>query len=228
MDLIGARELFSSWPSTRTSLCQAFSSSSRSARVRSLTTRSWCGRPPSRNIERVMAQRPAPDGKVRWTVRAGLAFQELGQAQGCRVSGQNAFGGLLQEPLSGAIHQAQAMLAVEGEHRHVDFLHHFAQERGGLQRAQALRPQRRAHGVDLVHDVGQRVFRFRGARAAAANRVVAFAHGLEQVRQRAQRRRHALAYGRSAGPPDPQDQDGERPLDFGRVVRRSTEAPARR
>ena len=36
--------------------------------------------------------------------------------------------------------------------------------------------------------------------AARADGVVAFAHGLQQIRQRAQRRRHALADGRSASP----------------------------
>ena len=39
-DLIGASELLSSWPSTRSSRCHAWRSSSRRARLRSATTRS--------------------------------------------------------------------------------------------------------------------------------------------------------------------------------------------
>ena len=69
IDLIGVSELFSSWPSTRTSRCQACSSSSRNGRVRSLITSNWCGSPPSRNIVRDTPQRPLPPGNARCTVR---------------------------------------------------------------------------------------------------------------------------------------------------------------
>ena len=68
MDLIGARELLSSCPSTRTRRCQACSSSSRSGRVRSVSTRRRCGKPPSRNELRLMPQRPEPPGNTRCTV----------------------------------------------------------------------------------------------------------------------------------------------------------------
>ena len=64
-DLIGASELFISWPSTRTNRCQARRSSSRSVRLRSVSTSRSCGRPSSRNVLRRTPQRPEPPGKLR-------------------------------------------------------------------------------------------------------------------------------------------------------------------
>ena len=52
IDLIGARELLISWPMTRISRCHACRSSSRSGRLTSESTSSWCGRPPWRNVVR--------------------------------------------------------------------------------------------------------------------------------------------------------------------------------
>jgi len=57
IDLMGARELLSSWPSTRTRRCQAWSSSLRRAWLRSETTTRVCGSPPSRKVVRRMPQR---------------------------------------------------------------------------------------------------------------------------------------------------------------------------
>jgi hypothetical protein len=127
----------------------------------------------------VIAQRPAPEGNVRWTV---LVFQELSQPERVGAGCKNALRRSLQEPFSRAIHQAQPLIAIEGEHGDVDFLHHFSEQRGGFQRSQPLRSERRAHGVDLVHDVGQRILR---PGTAAADRVVAFAHSFQKVCQRA-------------------------------------------
>src|SRR5260370_891290 len=56
---------------TRIRRCHASRSSSRSARLRSVRTMSWCGRPPCRNVPRRMAHRPEPPGKPTSMVRAG-------------------------------------------------------------------------------------------------------------------------------------------------------------
>ncbi len=49
--------------------------------------------------------------------------------------GQQPFGRLVQQPFTGAIDQAQPMVAIEGKYRHVDLFHHFAQQRRGFERA---------------------------------------------------------------------------------------------
>ena len=68
---MGASELFNSCPRTRIRRCQAWRSSSRRARLRSLSTiKSW-GRPSWRKEPRRKPQRPPPPGKPNSTVRTG-------------------------------------------------------------------------------------------------------------------------------------------------------------
>ena len=45
---------------------------------------------------------------------------------------------MIHQPLGGAVHQAEAMVFVEGEDGDIDFAHHGAQQSGGLHGAQAL------------------------------------------------------------------------------------------
>ena len=75
IDLIGASELFISWPMTRISRCHAWRSSSRSGWLRSDSTSSSCGRPPWRN--EAAADLPPPD-----------AAGERGVDDARRVAGQ--------------------------------------------------------------------------------------------------------------------------------------------
>src|ERR1017187_2070524 len=76
MDLMGVSELFSSWPSTRTRRCQACSSCSLNAWVRSAITSSSSGRPCSRIRVRRIPQRPTPPGNtVCRVVTAGPSRQ---------------------------------------------------------------------------------------------------------------------------------------------------------
>src|SRR5437588_523109 len=110
-DMIGVSELLSSCPSTRTRRCQAWSSSSRRARLTSESTSNWWGRPRSR-----------------------------------------------------AVHQLEAPLAVEGEHRHVNLLHHLAQQGRSFERPQPLLLERVPQGVHLDHDLAQRLVTPRSAR----------------------------------------------------------------
>ena len=63
-DLMGASELFISWPSTRTRRCHARRSSSRSVRLRSVSTSKSCGKPCSRKVLRLTPHRPDPPGKA--------------------------------------------------------------------------------------------------------------------------------------------------------------------
>ena len=64
IDLIGASELFSSWPITRISRCHAASSSARSARLTSESTTSVSGRPSWRKAPRRSSNRPEPPGSA--------------------------------------------------------------------------------------------------------------------------------------------------------------------
>ena len=94
-----------------------------------------------------LAEGAAADAPARHSAREvmlnGLlrfAFQIFFQAQRAGFGAQQPLRGLIQQPFGGAIHQAHAMIAVEGEHRHVDLLHHLAQQRGGFERSQPLLP----------------------------------------------------------------------------------------
>ena len=73
----------------------------------------------------------------------------------------------------------------------VDLLHHRAQQRGRLERAEPLRAQRRRRACSTSRSASAE--RVVGARAARADREVALAQRGEQVRQRLQRPHDALA-----------------------------------
>ena len=110
IDLIGASELLISWPSTRTSRCQAWRSSSRSARLRSESTSSWCGRPPWR--KRAAPHLPAAGAAreaSRRTMRGGSPVESAAEPQlvGARARAA-ARPGCAQQPLARAVHQPQA------------------------------------------------------------------------------------------------------------------------
>src|SRR6185369_8407638 len=66
---MGVSELFSSWPRTRISRCQACRSSSRRARLTSERTRRSSGRPPCRTVPWRASNRPETPGNGRSTTR---------------------------------------------------------------------------------------------------------------------------------------------------------------
>ena len=66
---MGASELLISCPSTRTRRCQARRSSSLSARLRSVSTRSWWGSPPILNVLRRTSNRPLAPGRLNSITR---------------------------------------------------------------------------------------------------------------------------------------------------------------
>ena len=72
IDLMGASELLSSWPSTRISRCHASRSCWRSGTLTSLNTTSVCGRPPCRNEPRRTSHWPLPPGNAMFSTRGAL------------------------------------------------------------------------------------------------------------------------------------------------------------
>ena len=125
---------------------------------------------------------------------------------------QQALGGGGQQALTGAVHQAQAMVLIEGEDGHGDFAHHGAQQGGGLHGAEALFAQRAAQGIDLAHDFAEGVV---GAGRAAAHRKISLAQRAQQIGERLQGEHHALAHGEGTAQPGAGNQHGEGPLHFG-------------
>ena len=190
MDLIGARELLISWPSTRTSRCHAERSSARSTRLRSEMTRSWCGRPSCRKVPLRTSQRPAPPGKVASKRARALAGEPVAEPERVRRTADQPLGGLAQQPLAAPVHQPEPAVAVEGEDGDVDLLDHPPEERGRLQLPEPLPAERLAQRVHFQQRETERVV---GVGAAGADRVVAFAQRGEQVGDGLERPDHALA-----------------------------------
>ena len=214
MDRMGASELLISWPSTRTSRCQAWRSSSRSARRRSVSTTSSCGSPPRRKALRRSSHWPCAAAKRRLHRARGLARQQLRQAQvrgagpqhrrrpAGDLAGDDRW--LAQQPLAGRVDQPQPVLAVEGEHGDVDLRHHLGQQRGGLGLAGALARQGVGQAVDLQQRLAEGVARLQ-LRPAAADGVVALAQRRQQVGDGLQRAHHPLAQGQRAAQPHHHD-----------------------
>ena len=144
---------------------------------------------------------------------AGQAIGEVELGRRRRPSSRSA--GWLEEPRAGAVDELQLVLFVEGEHRDVDLGHHLAQQRRRLERVEALVAERLDERVDFDHDLAERIA---AARAAGADREVAFAERGEQVRQRLERQDDALAQREREAEAEGDDEDGQRPLDLGRVV----------
>ena len=109
-----------------------------------------CGAPPSG---------PAPPGK-RQVQHARRVAAPAARARPSSARGRARAAAPRGWPSSRSparLTRRRRSLAVEGEDRHVDLLHHLAQQRGGLERAQALLAQRVGQRVDLAHDLAQRV-----------------------------------------------------------------------
>ena len=212
MDLMGVSELFSSWPSTRTSRCQACNSSSRNGRVRSEMTTS-CMRQPVL-AKHAAAHSPAPRRRSEKSF-AGCAPARLPGTPPGRSSSAlrpiSRSAGLASSRSPARFTSRSNCWLVECEDRDVDLLHHLAQQRGGFERAQPLLAQRAAHGVDLLHHLAQRVV---DSGAARPHRKIAFAQRGQQVRQRVQRKHHALAHRAGEAQPAAHDQHRQGPLDF--------------
>ena len=187
MERIGASELLSSWPITRIRRCQAWRSSSRSARLTSASTRAACGRPRWRKLVRRMSKRPAAPANAASAVRVASPVRNGARPSASAPRPTSRSAGRPEQALARAVEQLQLGAGVEREHRDVDLLHHLAQERRGLERAQPLLAQHLGERVDLDERLAQRVV---AAPDARAEREVLLAQRPQQVRQRLQRPRH--------------------------------------
>ena len=215
IDLIGASELFISWPMTRISRCHACRSSSRSGWLRSESTSSSCGRPPWRNRLRRISQRPTPPGKAVLITRGASPVEAVGEVEFLGVTAEQALGGLAEQPRAGAVHEPQFVLLVEGEHGDVDLRHDLAQQCRCFQRVEPLLAQRLDQRVHLDHHLAQRIA---AASAARADREVPFAERREQIGEGLQREDDALAQREGEAKTEGDDEDRQRPLDLRRVI----------
>ena len=196
IDLIGASELFSSWPMTRIRRRHASRSCSRSGWLRSESASRSCGEPPWKKRVRRTSHRPAPPAK-RQVLQRGRRLQRALQPQRLGRAADQIGVGEPQQPAAVAVHQHQPLLAVEREDRDVDFGHHGVQERRGFLRAQALAAERVGQRVDLEHHVLERI----GAAAGAGtDGEVAFAQRREQIRDGLQRPRDMASRQHGATP----------------------------
>src|SRR6266436_7167151 len=89
-----------------------------------------------------------------------------------------------QQFLSGTIHQSQTLITIKRKNGYVDLAHDRAQECRRLERAHSLVTQSLPEVVYLEHDFTQSVA---GGGAPAANGVIAFAYGGENIGQSLQR-----------------------------------------
>ena len=198
IDLIGASELFISWPMTRIRRCNAWRSSSRSGWLRSESTSSSCGRPPWRNELRRISHRPTPPGNAVLMTRGASPSRQSSRPSSSARRPSSALRGLGEQAGAGAVDELQLAILVEGEHRDLDLRHHLAQQRRRFERVEPLVPQRLDQRVDLDHHLAERIA---AAGAARADREVSFAERREQVRERLERqdRRARAARTRSPG-----------------------------
>ena len=201
MDLIGASELLISCPSTRTIRCQAERSSARSTRLRSESTRSWCGQAVLAEgaAPHLPAARAAGEGGVQGAGR--FAVEDVTQADGLRLPAEQPLGGLAQKTLAAAVDQPEPPRCIEGEDGDVDLLDHPTEERGGLELPEPLSAEGLAQRVHLQQRQTERVVR---AGAPRADRVVALAQRREQVGDGLQRADDPLPQQRGADEPGSQ------------------------
>ena len=200
IDLIGASELFSSWPSTRISRCHASRSCCRSGTLTSLNTTSVCGRPPCRNDPRRTCHWPLPPGNAMFSTCGALPSRHAARLMSSAVLPQQLLDRTAEQPLAGAIHQPQ--LALHRRRRTPPRRSRAITVRSsavGLERAEPLVAQRVGKRIDLEQRLAERIV---AAGAARAKREIAFAQRLQQVRHRLQRKHDAMPKGRGGERPE--------------------------
>ena len=147
--------------------------------------------------------------------RGRFAGQVVLESELLGVPAEQALGRLTEQPRAGAVDELELVLLVEREDRDVDLRHHLAKERGRFERVEPLMAQRLDQRVHLDHDFAERIA---AAGAARADGEVPFAERSQQVRERLERQDDALAQREGEAQAEGDDDDGERPLDLGRVV----------
>ena len=159
--------------------CQAFRSSSRKVRLRSVRTINSWGKPRSRNELLRTPQRPTSAGKRQRQGRVLVRFIDDLQPEIARAATEEFIHRKAEQILARAIHQPQPAVRIEGKDRDVDLGHDRAEQGGRFERAEALGAQGFAERIDFQQNFTQGVV---NARASSTNRIIAFAQGGEQVR----------------------------------------------
>ncbi|MEI2659904.1 MAG: hypothetical protein V9G11_08210 [Bifidobacterium adolescentis] len=75
---------------------------------------------------------------MRLSTRVPSPARQSARSSSAAVAAEDALGGLGDELLAGAVDEAERVVGVEGEDGDVDLLHDGAEERGGLEGAEAL------------------------------------------------------------------------------------------
>ena len=96
-----------------------------------------------------------------------------------------------------AIHQSQSPVGIKCENGDIDLGHDRAQERGCFERAETLHAQGLAKRVYFEKNFAERIV---PARAASADRVIAFPQRREKIAHRLQRMNHGSLGGKIFGP----------------------------
>ncbi len=157
---------------------------------------------------------PAGAGQVEIDHLRRLSGQRAREAQPLRIQAarlQQPGERHAHQPLRAAVREHCLAALVESDHRHLDLVHHPAQQRARFQRSDALRVQGVGELIDLQQELGQRVAR---TGAAPAHREILLAQGGDQVGRRLQRAQHALAHRQRDEEPDQHHQRADRPADL--------------
>jgi hypothetical protein len=128
---------------------------------------------------------------------------------------EDALGGLGDELLAGAVDEAERLVGVEGEDGDVDLLHDGAEERGGLEGAEALLLEDAAEHVDFGEDVAEGLV---AVGAAGADGEITLAERGEKVGHRLQRADDLLAHGEGEAEPAEEHHQPKGPLHLGFVI----------
>ena len=166
--------------------------------LRSVSTSSWCGRPPWRKCCAAPPSGPAPPGKVRVERARRLAVEAARRARAPRRRPSSRSAGCAEQPLAARDSPAEPPLAVEGEDGDVDLLDH---PRGAARWPPARRAAARAASRrSALTSSSARPSASSGRGAARADREVALAQRGEQVGERLQRARPPARAAASARP----------------------------
>ncbi|MFN8095475.1 MAG: hypothetical protein U0599_25215 [Vicinamibacteria bacterium] len=138
----------------------------------------------------------------------GVALEDPGEADPPGLEVEQPLDRLTEEGLAGAVREAQAPRAVEGEHGDVDLRHHPLQERRRLQGAEPLLAQGLGERVQLAQGVAERPV---VAAGAGAEGEVALAQRAEEVRDRLEGARDRLPGREPEEQPPARGDEAERP-----------------
>jgi hypothetical protein len=147
--------------------------------------------------------------------RAGSPARQSARSRSAACAAEDALGGLVAMSCAGAVDEAERFAGVEGEDGDVDLLHHGAEERGGLEGAEALVLEHAAEHVDFPQDVAEGLI---AAGAAGAHGEIALAEGGEEVGHGLQRADDVPTQGEGKAKPGEEHHQPKSPLHLGFVI----------